>query len=117
MPRPARSVAILHEIPDALYSPFADRLRDHPGPIFPLHIGDTWMEPFVARDARAQVCSRLIAARRACGHHAAITFGLNESLESRGVTSLDRGFDSRVRSPQDLCAGGEKLSNSTADRY
>jgi N-succinyldiaminopimelate aminotransferase len=33
-------------MPGAVYSPFADRLVDHPGPIFPLHVGDTWMEPF-----------------------------------------------------------------------
>ena len=42
--------------------------------------------------------SALPAARRVRGHHAAITFGLNESLESRGVTSPDRGFDSRIHS-------------------
>jgi len=33
-------------MPGAVYSPFADRLVGHPGPIFPLHVGDTWMEPF-----------------------------------------------------------------------
>lgn len=34
-------------MPGAVYSPFADRLREHPGPIFPLHVGDTWLEPAV----------------------------------------------------------------------
>jgi len=34
-------------MPGAVYSPFADQLKDHPGPIYPLHVGDTWMEPFV----------------------------------------------------------------------
>jgi N-succinyldiaminopimelate aminotransferase len=33
-------------MPGAIYSPFADRLADHPGPIFPLHVGDTWRDPF-----------------------------------------------------------------------
>jgi N-succinyldiaminopimelate aminotransferase len=33
-------------MPGAVYSPFSDRLADHPGPLFPLHVGDTWMEPF-----------------------------------------------------------------------
>jgi N-succinyldiaminopimelate aminotransferase len=33
-------------MPGAVYSPFADRLRDHPGPVFPLHVGDTWLTPF-----------------------------------------------------------------------
>ncbi len=32
-------------MPAAVYSPFADRLADHPGPVFPLHVGDTWLEP------------------------------------------------------------------------
>jgi len=34
-------------MPGAVYSPFADRLGDHAGPIFPLHVGDTWRDPFV----------------------------------------------------------------------
>ncbi|MBW2388316.1 MAG: pyridoxal phosphate-dependent aminotransferase [Deltaproteobacteria bacterium] len=33
-------------MPGAVYSPFADRLHEHPGPLYPLHVGDTWMEPF-----------------------------------------------------------------------
>ena len=35
------------EMPGAIYSPFADRMADHPGPVFPLHVGDTWRDPFV----------------------------------------------------------------------
>jgi N-succinyldiaminopimelate aminotransferase len=34
-------------MPGAVYSPFADRIAGHPGPIFPLHVGDTWRDPFV----------------------------------------------------------------------
>lgn len=33
------------EMPGAVYSRFAKRLAAHDGPTFPLHIGDTWMEP------------------------------------------------------------------------
>jgi N-succinyldiaminopimelate aminotransferase len=33
-------------MPGAVYSPFADRMHEHPGPIFPLHVGDTWIAPF-----------------------------------------------------------------------
>ncbi len=49
MPRPgsalpaARAVAAM---PASVYSPLADRVRRHPGPIYPLNVGDTWMEPF-----------------------------------------------------------------------
>ena len=34
-------------MPGAIYSPFADRIQGHPGPLFPLHVGDTWRDPFV----------------------------------------------------------------------
>jgi N-succinyldiaminopimelate aminotransferase len=39
-------------MPGAIYSPFADRMADHPGPLYPLHVGDTWRDPFVG--ARAE---------------------------------------------------------------
>ncbi len=39
-------------MPGAIYSPFADRLSEHPGPIFPLHVGDTWRDPMLG--ARAE---------------------------------------------------------------
>jgi len=39
-------------MPGAVYSPFADRIHGHPGPLFPLHVGDTWRDPFVG--ARSQ---------------------------------------------------------------
>jgi N-succinyldiaminopimelate aminotransferase len=32
-------------MPGAVYSPFADRMHDHPGPLYPLHVGDTWLTP------------------------------------------------------------------------
>jgi N-succinyldiaminopimelate aminotransferase len=34
-------------MPGAVYSPFADRVADNDGPIYPLHVGDTWRDPFV----------------------------------------------------------------------
>ena len=34
-------------MPGAIYSPFADRIHGHAGPLFPLHVGDTWRDPFV----------------------------------------------------------------------
>lgn len=32
-------------IPGAVYSSFARRLQSHSGEVYPLHVGDTWMEP------------------------------------------------------------------------
>lgn len=46
MPRNPKTAPSVLAMPGAVYSPFADRLADHPGPIYPLHVGDTWMEPF-----------------------------------------------------------------------
>ncbi|MBW2244959.1 MAG: pyridoxal phosphate-dependent aminotransferase [Deltaproteobacteria bacterium] len=33
-------------MPSSVYSPLAARVREHQGPIYPLNVGDTWMEPF-----------------------------------------------------------------------
>jgi aspartate/methionine/tyrosine aminotransferase len=38
---------MVEAISGAIFSPLADRIREHEGPIFPLHVGDTWKEPFV----------------------------------------------------------------------
>ncbi len=46
MPELPRFTDTALAMPGAVYSPFLDRLDDHPGPIYPLHVGDTWMEPF-----------------------------------------------------------------------
>lgn len=41
-PRIARSVA---SVPSSPYSALAHRLAGHRGEVYPLHVGDTWMEP------------------------------------------------------------------------
>jgi N-succinyldiaminopimelate aminotransferase len=45
MPKPAtgRSAAAVAAMPGAVYTPF--ELRGHPGPLFPLHVGDTFLAP------------------------------------------------------------------------
>ena len=44
--RPPLASATL-AMPGAVYSPFGDRLSEHRGPLYPLHVGDTWRDPFV----------------------------------------------------------------------
>ena len=46
MPRPHRLAPAVLAMPEAVYSPFADRVAGREGPVFPLHVGDTWLEPF-----------------------------------------------------------------------
>lgn len=45
MPKPSeeRSAAAVAALPGAVYTPFD--LSRHAGPLYPLHVGDTWMEP------------------------------------------------------------------------
>jgi N-succinyldiaminopimelate aminotransferase len=45
MPKPSeeRSAAVVAALPGAVYTPFD--LSRHAGPLYPLHVGDTWMEP------------------------------------------------------------------------
>ncbi|HEY4590118.1 MAG TPA: pyridoxal phosphate-dependent aminotransferase, partial [Thermoanaerobaculia bacterium] len=35
----------VQDIADSVYSGLAHRLATHQGEVFPLHVGDTWMEP------------------------------------------------------------------------
>ncbi len=45
MPRPPRIAPAVDAIPGAIFSPLAHRIAHATGEIFPLHVGDTWMEP------------------------------------------------------------------------
>ena len=45
MPRYPEVSASVGEVKASVYSAFAHRLANYEGEIFPLHIGDTWMEP------------------------------------------------------------------------
>lgn len=45
MPRPPAFAASVAHVPVSPYSKLAHRLTQHPGEVYPLHVGDTWMEP------------------------------------------------------------------------
>jgi aspartate/methionine/tyrosine aminotransferase len=45
MPRPPQVAAHLRSIPASAYSTLAARLDRYAGETYPLHVGDTWMEP------------------------------------------------------------------------
>jgi len=44
MPRPV--AAEVAAMPGAVYSPLGERIALRRGPVYPLHVGDTWREPF-----------------------------------------------------------------------
>src|SRR3990172_10133668 len=54
MPRPPPLAATSNGLSDRVYSALAERARSMPGPIYPLHVGDTWLEPLPAARAEAQ---------------------------------------------------------------
>jgi aspartate/methionine/tyrosine aminotransferase len=45
MPRHPRFAPTVDDIAGAVYSALAHRLANFPGEVYPLHVGDTWMEP------------------------------------------------------------------------
>jgi N-succinyldiaminopimelate aminotransferase len=46
MPRHPKAASAVAEIPGAIFSRLAHRIAERGEDIFPLHVGDTWMEPF-----------------------------------------------------------------------
>jgi len=70
-------------MPGAVYSPFADRMRDHPGPLYPLHVGDTWLEP--AEGMRMQ---DIVSADHP---------GLHQYCDTQGLPELVEALTDRVR--------------------
>jgi N-succinyldiaminopimelate aminotransferase len=83
MPRPPRFAPTTEAMPGAVFSPIAHRMREVPGGVCPLHIGDTWMEPFTG--------GRMQDLREA--DHP----GLHRYCETRGVPALVDAVVDKVR--------------------
>ncbi len=47
MPRPPHVTPAVAAMPGAVYSPLGDRIAQREGPVYALHVGDTWRDPFV----------------------------------------------------------------------
>ncbi|MCK6519802.1 pyridoxal phosphate-dependent aminotransferase [Myxococcota bacterium] len=45
MPRPPNVTPEVAAMPGAIFSKLQARIQSHPGPLFPLHVGDTWLDP------------------------------------------------------------------------
>ena len=54
MPRFPHTAGSAAGLSDRVFSRLAARAKEHPGPVHPLHVGDTWMEPLEAAQAQAQ---------------------------------------------------------------
>ncbi|MFC1706008.1 aminotransferase class I/II-fold pyridoxal phosphate-dependent enzyme, partial [Planctomycetota bacterium] len=54
MPRHPRCASTVSSLSRTVYSTLAAKARQREGPCFPLHVGDTWLEPYPAARAEAQ---------------------------------------------------------------
>ncbi|HET7753441.1 MAG TPA: pyridoxal phosphate-dependent aminotransferase [Anaeromyxobacteraceae bacterium] len=55
MPRHPRLAATNAGLSDRVYSSLAEKAKRLAGPVYPLHVGDTWLEPLPAARAEAQL--------------------------------------------------------------
>ena len=95
MPRHPKTAPSVLAMPGAVYSPFADRLLSHPGPLFPLHVGDTWMEPIEGarmQDLRVE-------------DHA----GLHRYCDTRGIPDLVDAVVEKLRARNGLSVGRDSV--------
>jgi N-succinyldiaminopimelate aminotransferase len=82
-------------MPGAVYSPFADRMATHPGPLFPLHVGDTWRDPFVG--ARSEDI------------HSSEHPRLHAYGDTRGLPALVEAFGAKLRRRNGLDHSPEEI--------
>ena len=82
-------------MPGAIYSPFADRMAEHSGPIYPLHVGDTWRDPF--EGARSEDIHSLDHPR------------LHAYGDTRGLPELIERVSQKLRERNDLAHPPEEV--------
>jgi len=100
MPRRKPFSRSVRAMPGAVYSPFADRLHEHAGEVFPLHVGDTWLEPVVGarmEDLRADEHAGL--------HRYADTRGLPELVDAVARKAQERNGIACTRESVLITAG------------
>ena len=100
MPRPPRVTAAVAAMPGAVYSPLGDRIAQRTGPVYPLHVGDTWRDPFDG--GRMQDLTQ------------AAHPGINRYTATRGITALVEGLGIPVFSAPPAISATKALSPGVA---
>jgi N-succinyldiaminopimelate aminotransferase len=95
MPRPPKPSASASAIGGAPFSPLAGRARAAGDRVFPLHVGDTWMEPF--EGARME-------ALRVAEHP-----GMHRYCETAGIAALALALVEKLRRRNGLAAERESV--------
>ncbi len=95
MPRPPRAVPAVAAMPGAVYSPVAHRIAEREGPVYPLHVGDTWRDPFVGGRMQDLVQAELP--------------GLNRYTPTRGRPELLDALVEKLRSQNGLACERDQV--------
>lgn len=90
MPRPPKIASAIDAIAGAIFSPLADRIAQATGEIFPLHVGDTWMEP--------------VAGARMEDLRVDANPGMHRYTDTQGLPALVDAIVEKVRSQNGLAA-------------
>lgn len=92
MPRPPRPAAATAAMPQAVFSPVAHRIPEIAGPVFPLHVGDTWMEPHPAARMEGLRVAEHPGMHRYCATQgiAPLVDALVEKLRARNGIACER---------------------------
>ena len=113
MPRPPRIAPAIDAIPGAIFSPMADRIAAATGKIYPLHVGDTWMEPAVGARMQDLSVERHPGMHRYCDTQGvpALLDALVEKLRARNGIAAERasvlataGATGALAAAVDLCS-------------
>jgi N-succinyldiaminopimelate aminotransferase len=89
MPRFPKTAEHARGLSDRVFSKLASRAAKMPGPIYPLHVGDTWLEPFEAARAEAQRASRIHTYSPVQGEPELLS-AITAHLQKRGDCLIDR---------------------------
>jgi N-succinyldiaminopimelate aminotransferase len=95
MPKPPRIAPAVDAIPGAIFSPLAGRIAAARGKLYPLHVGDTWMEPAIG--SRMQDLS--------VDEHP----GMHRYCDTQGVPELLDALAEKVRARNGIAAGRESI--------
>jgi N-succinyldiaminopimelate aminotransferase len=95
VPRVPGFAPAVEEIPGAVFSPLARRIREAPGGVCPLHVGDTWLEPFPG--GRMEDL-------RAADHP-----GLHRYTETQGMPALVEALVEKLRARNRLACEPESV--------
>jgi len=93
MPRPPKIAPAVAAMPGAVYSPLGARIAERSGPVYALHVGDTWRDPFAGGRMQdlAQAAHAGIHRYTATQGIPALVDAIVEKVRSKNRIACERG--------------------------